>query len=100
MIEHAGKRLRNRLVETTLTSSDHCVDSIRQSLMCSANPSLITYNWREDMSGPEPQFLAKRECVNWEKLDSWAGDRMVNVYDQEALVHPTLGKLLSKAQPG
>lgn len=71
---------------------DHCVEDIRQALMCQADTSIITYNWRPNSRRPWPNFSVDRTCVDWDALDSWAAQRSFSLYDQKSLVHPEFGK--------
>lgn len=59
--------------------------------MCRGDVSLVTYKWETTMRDPGFNFTA-HQCVDWEKLDAWAGERTVDVYKPGWLVHPTLGK--------
>ena len=43
--------------------------------MCTGSLDLVTVKWAKDEALPVPRFLAKRKCINWEKLDTWSGDR-------------------------
>ncbi|RDL29901.1 uncharacterized protein BP5553_10528 [Venustampulla echinocandica] len=70
---------------------DHCLEDLRQSVMCNADFSVITYDWLPNYRRPWANFKVDGECVNWEKLDAWAGDRFFSLFDQKALVHPELG---------
>jgi hypothetical protein len=54
--------------------------------------SLATYHWESDTALPIPDFKIDKQCVNWEKLDYWAKSRRFDVFDETALVHPTLGQ--------
>jgi len=40
---------------------------------------MVGYYWRRGV--PVSHVNSVRECVNWEKLDSWARSRMVNMSD-------------------
>jgi hypothetical protein len=54
----------------------HCIEVIRRALMCRPNFGLFTLMHQEG----EPQRMtteAKRECVNWDAVDSWAMERSV-----------------------
>ncbi|KAI4861224.1 hypothetical protein F4820DRAFT_464875 [Hypoxylon rubiginosum] len=58
--------------------SDHCIDSIRQTLMCRANTQIITAEWVDydnDLGGREARSDTVTTCVNWESLDNWARQR-------------------------
>lgn len=56
---------------------DHCIDSIRQSLMCNADTSLITYDWLKS-NIMEPQLKTVHMCRDFGRLREWAFDRYVN----------------------
>ena len=51
--------------------------------MCHGSQTITTFEWFG--SQPKPVSINKRECVNWEKLDAWSGDRRVTLYDLDAL---------------
>ncbi|KAK4870691.1 hypothetical protein LT330_005039 [Penicillium expansum] len=70
---------------------DHCLDDIRQTLMCHADISIYTYDWIPNYRKPWPNFRVDHECVNWELLDDWAKEHSFSIYDQASLVHPELG---------
>ncbi|KAH7075836.1 hypothetical protein BKA63DRAFT_565888 [Paraphoma chrysanthemicola] len=71
--------------------SQHCLDIIRQSIMCHADTSLITMRWGQSGAIPLANWTYPHQCVNWEKLDSWAGNRAVDVFARNYLVHPRFG---------
>jgi hypothetical protein len=73
------------------THLDHCLEDLRLSLMCKADNSLITYDWLPNFPHPWARWEIEKECVDWEKLDSWAAQRSFSVFDQKSLVHPELG---------
>jgi len=57
---------------------DHCIDSIRQALMCHANTQLFSFEWNDHVrlpAGPELKTDSVTTCVNWDSLDSWARKR-------------------------
>ena len=45
---------------------EHCVDMIRQRIMCTADTGLITFRWIEGKKGPEPDFNTEHQCRNIE----------------------------------
>lgn len=63
----------------------HCIESLRRSVMCNADPTLATFTWnnatevKPGIFRPEPQSLQQRKCVNWDEIDSWARKRMVDL---------------------
>ncbi|KAI1130220.1 hypothetical protein F5Y10DRAFT_276213 [Nemania abortiva] len=58
--------------------SNHCIDAIRQSLMCHANTETHTGIWVHDPDIPHASALGSHAittCVSWESLDNWARER-------------------------
>jgi len=70
---------------------DHCIDDIRQTLMCHADLTVVTYDWIPNYRKPWPNFAVEHECVNWERLAEWAREHSFDGDDQKSLVHPDLG---------
>jgi hypothetical protein len=60
---------------------EHCVDYIRQSLMCHFDLGLVTYDWVLEHPNPTPNSNAMHKCANWEKAQEWLKGRAVEVPD-------------------
>lgn len=58
---------------------EHCVDYIRQSLMCQFDTGIIPYNWVLDHQNPTPNANTHHKCVNWDALQAWLKDRAVDM---------------------
>ncbi|KDR77533.1 hypothetical protein GALMADRAFT_209863 [Galerina marginata CBS 339.88] len=58
---------------------DHCVEILRQNLMCSADVGMITFEWVSGHDDPYPDFNTKHRCRVFEKLLAWAADNAVQV---------------------
>lgn len=71
---------------------DHCIDLLRQVLMCHADISLHTYGWRNDYRWPWPNFEIEHECRSWDTLMDWAKEHHVPSMLGPVLTHPTLGQ--------
>lgn len=71
---------------------DHCVEMLRQVIMCKADTSLMSFEWRPDTQMPFPSFQIEHECRNWDSLVEWSRERSLDINDLSLLVHPTLGK--------
>ncbi|KAK5120448.1 hypothetical protein LTR85_006387 [Meristemomyces frigidus] len=56
---------------------EHCVETLRQTLMCHGDMSLLTYNWVEGRAMPYPNFNTIHTCKNWDKLVAWNMQRDV-----------------------
>lgn len=64
--------------ELTNTSKDHCLETIRVSLMCSADLSIYTFKWREhDPDRPHPRTHGVRKCADWRSVETWATSRKI-----------------------
>ena len=74
--------------------ADHCIDDIRQSLMCHPDLSVVTFYWHPEKRKPMPNFHLDQTCVDWDALDEWAAKRSFSIFDQKTLVHPKLGESL------
>jgi hypothetical protein len=59
----------------------HCIDFIRQSLMCHFDTSLVTYDWVLDHQTPTPNGNVMHKCVDWDVLQRWLGGRAVEIPD-------------------
>ncbi|KAB8237446.1 oxidase ustYa family protein [Aspergillus alliaceus] len=54
---------------------DHCVDTIRQLIMCTGDVSPVTANWVVTHHHPHPDFNTRHKCRNFDKLLEWAEER-------------------------
>ncbi|KAK2606715.1 hypothetical protein N8I77_005446 [Diaporthe amygdali] len=60
--------------------ADHCLDFIRQSMMCNVDYSLYTLFWRAGHeTHPTHNLPGTLKCVNWEKLHEWMLERSTTV---------------------
>ncbi|KAF4620114.1 hypothetical protein G7Y89_g14709 [Cudoniella acicularis] len=71
--------------------ADHCVDLLRQVLMCRGDVSLLTYSWIDGYRRPWPEFGVDHTCHNWDNLIQWAGENFIPSLKGPILMHPTLG---------
>ncbi|TRX87839.1 hypothetical protein FHL15_011257 [Xylaria flabelliformis] len=49
----------------------HCVEMIRNAVMCFGDVSVITYNWKEGHAGPKASFKSMHSCQKWDKIEEW-----------------------------
>ncbi|KAF5005974.1 hypothetical protein FDECE_7619 [Fusarium decemcellulare] len=50
----------------------HCIDSLRQSLMCNADLSLIHWYWADHPGKHFPNATTTHVCRKWSKIEEWA----------------------------
>jgi hypothetical protein len=75
--------------------TDHCLEILRQAIMCRADISLFTLQWSEDSLHPRADFSQEHECVDFEAIFEWAGERRVDAGKPGLLVHPKFGESAS-----
>ncbi|KAJ8128572.1 hypothetical protein O1611_g5058 [Lasiodiplodia mahajangana] len=57
---------------------DHCLETLRLSVMCSANTALYTFYWEDEgQVRPNTQSNSRSVCVKWGPLEKWAYSRRV-----------------------
>ncbi|EMD85874.1 hypothetical protein COCC4DRAFT_209332 [Bipolaris maydis ATCC 48331] len=57
---------------------DHCIESIRQSLMCNADVTPMHYEWSDEIKSVVPKITVTHVCRNFDKVKKWAADRWVD----------------------
>lgn len=50
----------------------HCIDIIRQSLMCASDITVYTWQWREDLGYYANQVKNPHVCRNFDALREWS----------------------------
>ncbi|KAG1718418.1 uncharacterized protein EDB91DRAFT_1297460, partial [Suillus paluster] len=50
---------------------DHCIEMMRQNIMCNADVTMITWDWVEGHKSPYPNFNTRHQCRNLKR--SWIG---------------------------
>lgn len=51
---------------------DHCIDSMRQSFMCSADVSSIVWKWNEEKHRALGKLEAVHTCRDFDAIREWA----------------------------
>ncbi|KAI9658361.1 MAG: hypothetical protein M1821_002494 [Bathelium mastoideum] len=90
-MDYYGDRFGDIEKETMGEHTEHCIELLRQGVMCRGDPTLITFRWGHTVKLPQPDFTLQHECVDWEYLMEWATGHSINVFEDGMLVHPTLG---------
>ncbi|KAI1079888.1 hypothetical protein F5B20DRAFT_580684 [Whalleya microplaca] len=58
--------------------SDHCIDVLRQAVICHANVQVNTAEWVDEdnfLGGKELRSDSTTTCVKWDSVDGWARPR-------------------------
>jgi hypothetical protein len=77
---------------------DHCIDLLRQVIMCHGDVSLHTYEWKDDYRWPWPSMQTTHQCRNWDRLMDWSQDHNIPSLTGPILSHPTLGESIASSQ--
>ncbi|KAF1365565.1 hypothetical protein EJ07DRAFT_95628, partial [Lizonia empirigonia] len=57
---------------------DHCIESIRQSLMCNADVTPMHYEWSDDIKSVVPKITVTHTCRDFEEIQKWTTNRWVD----------------------
>ncbi|MCJ1360357.1 MAG: hypothetical protein MMC33_010362 [Icmadophila ericetorum] len=74
------------------THINHCVDIVRQSIMCRANTAIVTYSWIKESRVPKTNFHGYSQCMDWDKFEAWADEYTINILEPGELNHPIYGQ--------
>ncbi|KAJ6783184.1 hypothetical protein PWT90_07875 [Aphanocladium album] len=77
------------------THLDHCVEILRQNLMCKADGAVILHRWVENNPNPYPNFNVVHKCRNFEQIQGWAREQSVPTPPGYAFVRQPGEKLFS-----
>jgi len=62
---------------------DHCIDQLRQSLMCTVDITPIPYQWYPKYAAYMPATGIMHTCRNFEAVQKWAMERPTGDWDAE-----------------
>ena len=62
---------------------DHCADILRQLLLCQADTTLLTYNWRTKLGTPTPNFNTPHTCRDVDRMYEWYEGKRLRLTDEE-----------------
>ncbi|KAK4107237.1 hypothetical protein N656DRAFT_849603 [Canariomyces notabilis] len=72
--------------------SNHCIDAMRQTLLCHANTAIYTVEYTGNPRSPVGRDLKSRavtKCVNWDALNGWARQRALVPGQYSYILRPT-----------
>ncbi|KAK3988012.1 hypothetical protein QBC44DRAFT_382730 [Cladorrhinum sp. PSN332] len=71
--------------------TEHCLDYLRQYVMCNADTTLITMHWLDKHRKPAARDLGEHKCVVWDDIDQWMAKRSFDPLKAGVLMHPKFG---------
>jgi hypothetical protein len=67
--------------ELSMTHIDHCVDMLRQSLMCTSDITPIPFAWYPKYEAVLPTTGITHTCRDFEAIQDWAKERTTVSFD-------------------
>jgi len=58
----------------------HCIDVIRQALMCAVDISVYTWEWHKDIQRNVNMIKNPHVCRNFESIKEWAAVNTIKMY--------------------
>ncbi|KAG2148154.1 uncharacterized protein EDB93DRAFT_1084970, partial [Suillus bovinus] len=58
------------------THLDHCIEMLRQIIMCRGDITMLTYDWVEGVKDPFPNFNVPHQCRNFDKILDWVDEHL------------------------
>ena len=84
-LELSGSQIWENKTDSIACNLDHCLEYWREATMCRGDTAITTFRWVDGF--PFSRVDSEHECVNWERLDTWARERMVNMSDYTKFIH-------------
>ncbi|KAI2635604.1 hypothetical protein GGS26DRAFT_549941 [Hypomontagnella submonticulosa] len=70
-------RVWNMSAERRLSHWDHCIEALRQMVVCNADSVVLTHDWYEGIDDVVPNGQNPRRCADWDAHFRWQLDRQV-----------------------
>ncbi|TGO13044.1 hypothetical protein BTUL_0078g00550 [Botrytis tulipae] len=65
---------------------EHCIQTLREHLMCQPDLSIYTYTWRPNSYDPHANDRTKHSCIDWSNFEAWSDQRRFSEYDERGLL--------------
>ncbi|KAI6080728.1 hypothetical protein F4821DRAFT_273635 [Hypoxylon rubiginosum] len=64
--------------ETFHSHLDHCLEALRETIMCNGNTAMLSFFWESPHAlQPIPRSNGKSVCVRWNSVERWGYSRMI-----------------------
>jgi hypothetical protein len=63
----------------TIQSKDHCIEILRQIVMCHADVGVITYDWVDTFIDPFPDLNIYKKCRNPNRVIEWINRNTLHI---------------------
>ncbi|KAL8243965.1 hypothetical protein R6Q59_010223 [Mikania micrantha] len=72
---------------------DHCIDMLRQNIMCSSDITPFPFIWNKELQRSRPVGKIQRTCRDFEAVRRWAMENRVHGWDPTIRVEDPLGNM-------
>lgn len=69
---------------------DHCIDTIRQSLMCAVDVTPLPFIWVEEDKSVKEVAAVLHTCRDFDAVKAWAQEHHIHTFDRTQHVHDDL----------
>jgi hypothetical protein len=77
--------------------ADHCVEMLRQVLMCHADTGVQLHRWVKDNPTPIPNSNTWHKCKNFDNILQWTKDKQLPKWEGHLEILP--GSKIYEKQP-
>jgi len=96
--EYYTPNITSEQISDRMVHLEHCLDTLRQGIMCKADLTPITMRWGSQQPIPHANFSSPHTCANWEAINDWSKERFVEkIFDRGYLKHPVFGDVYTEA---
>ncbi|KAJ6555968.1 hypothetical protein B0H19DRAFT_1292866, partial [Mycena capillaripes] len=61
---------------------DHCVERIRQGLMCNVDTSVLVWEWNPTFNETRVRLRVPHQCKDFSKIHEWTRDKLMTSFDR------------------
>ena len=72
---------------------DHCVENLRQRLMCMPDLQIYTYHWESNHELPFADLRTNHQCIDWSRFYEWAEE---HAFHSATLHRPAGAEMLTE----
>lgn len=80
--------------DTLRGHSEHCIDVLRQTSMCTPDTTPLVWQWSEGFGKYMAAWDVTHQCVNYDKFHKWVASRALQEYKSSIWIegNPVWGK--------
>lgn len=88
---YAVSEVDHGLFKLTVFHTDHCLETLRRTIMCHGNVGLYSFVWDDPAAWkPSLRSNSKSVCARWSSIENWA-------YSRKTALNPELRRIEPEA---